>query len=100
MRERAEVWEFHVGTWRTTPGPAGWTVVRCSGTTEADEFGPGGLHDTFVFQMDTSSTAEHIASWHPAVALAVADWLEATVLTDANAPFALAVARAYLGSDT
>lgn len=45
--------------------------------------------------------AEHIASWHPAVALAVADWLdsaasgyvEAEPLIDA----ALVVARAYLG---
>lgn len=56
--------------------------------------------------------ADHIASWHPAVALAVADWLDATaddwdrstapipvsdIRLDARA--ALAVARAYLGSD-
>lgn len=48
---------------------------------------------------------EHIASWHPAVALAVADWL-AAVANDQNVDFdlvngegfsALAVARAYLG---
>lgn len=57
-------------------------------------------------------TAKHIASWHPAVALAVADWLE----SEAQAHFhfgdevrsvydqpnmggpALAVARAYLGT--
>ncbi|MBO9524310.1 MAG: hypothetical protein J7518_22460 [Nocardioidaceae bacterium] len=51
------------------------------------------------------SEKEHIASWHPVVALAVADWL------DWLAPFAdlpnpafvvehgLAVARAYLGTD-
>jgi hypothetical protein len=59
--------------------------------------------------------AEHIASWHPAVALAVADWLDATAAEHesdsgnerADAFFAafntapdiaaLAVARAYLG---
>lgn len=62
-------------------------------------------------------TVEHIASWHPAVALAVADWLESVagacsppvpesaldvvdagrMITDADAKHALAVARAYLG---
>lgn len=51
--------------------------------------------------------AEHIASWHPAVALAVADWLDRlagaydfTYLTPDSVPTmreALAVARAYLG---
>lgn len=54
------------------------------------------------------SPAEHIASWHPAVALAVADWLDDTARVwealDTNF-FAiedepcLAVARAYLGRD-
>jgi hypothetical protein len=57
--------------------------------------------------------AEHIASWHPAVALAVADWLDSLVdaMTNPDAPnsgvstdreerHALAVARAYLGDDT
>jgi hypothetical protein len=57
--------------------------------------------------------AEHIASWHPAVALAVADWLDgeaermetawllAGISTSENrrAQPALAVARAYLGAD-
>ena len=49
--------------------------------------------------------SEHIASWHPTVALAVADWLDAyaerlEVLGHAigsNHGQALAVARAYLG---
>jgi hypothetical protein len=46
--------------------------------------------------------AEHIASWHPAVALAVADWLEqeSRVTCHSDNPTrtqALAVARAYLG---
>ena len=51
--------------------------------------------------------ATHIASWHPAVALAVAAWLdeEAEVVEfDGGRPDLLsrgsvAVARAYLGSD-
>ena len=43
--------------------------------------------------------SEHIASWHPAVALAVADWLDEVGATDDDAIAALAVARAYLGGD-
>ena len=55
--------------------------------------------------------SEHIASWHPAVALAVADWLDAEAEShraDLVGPFpsaccrmsqARAVARAFLGSD-
>ena len=57
------------------------------------------------------NNAEHIASWHPAVALAVADWLDATAREldalgdpdlsahpqDGRRTSALAVARAYLG---
>lgn len=53
------------------------------------------------------STAAHIASWHPAVTLAVADWLD-RVGADADAEnydpdefeSALAVARAYLGGSS
>ena len=45
--------------------------------------------------------ADHIASWHPAVALAVADWLDATAKTSApyraEFPHAVGVARTYLG---
>lgn len=46
--------------------------------------------------------SEHIASWHPAVALAVADWLEYVADQGDRAAInhrarALAVARAYLG---
>jgi hypothetical protein len=52
--------------------------------------------------------AAHIASWHPAVALAVADWLDNTAAwwtrtapgeppPDPSVLEALAVARAYLG---
>jgi hypothetical protein len=43
---------------------------------------------------------EHIASWHPAVALAVADWLDSAADEDEFFPLdhrAEAVARAYLG---
>lgn len=51
----------------------------------------------------TKENAEHIASWHPAVALAVADWLEARA-RDCDTggfddPYGDAVARAYLGEE-
>lgn len=66
----------------------------------------------------TEATATHIASWHPAVALAVADWLDEVsrffdgmavtnyyktepndLLTHPLVRPALAVAAAYLGTD-
>lgn len=47
----------------------------------------------------TKPDAEHIASWHPAVALAVADWLTVASVDWPENPEALAVARAYLGMD-
>lgn len=57
------------------------------------------------------ANAEHIASWHPAVALAVADWLdrdaegweqlEALGIPDMDSfTAALAVARTYLGEES
>jgi hypothetical protein len=50
----------------------------------------------------TEATAEHIASWHPAVALAVADLLERVANTSEAAgaepsPDMTAVATTYLG---
>lgn len=67
------------------------------------------LTDTLDDVFDTSTAradAEHIASWRPAVAIAVADWLDdnAVILETLTAPedwtgssHALAVAREYLG---
>jgi hypothetical protein len=88
MRDRAEA---------ATPGP--WhQSIACSGTRVS------GCSE--VVPIIADSDAEHIASWHPAVALAVADWLEATALTwthlERNGVHlvrinALAVATAYLG---
>lgn len=43
----------------------------------------------------------HIASWHPAVALAIANWLDSSAFLQENDqgcdPDAIAVAAAYLG---
>lgn len=51
-------------------------------------------------------TAHYVASWHPVVALAIADWLEDVAGRSAQNPHwyaadhALAVARAYLGDQS
>jgi hypothetical protein len=87
---------------------------------EADDGFPWRAEGSYVdtdpecgFNAGTSLIADHVASWHPAVALAVADWLDlvaravdaaggmkaATLATQANAYAALDVARKYLGAD-
>lgn len=105
-----DVFEYHRGPWRTTPGPAGWSCVRATTRIEKD-----GEADTFVFQMDTTSTAAYIAAMNPAEAArlvaegrAVAAWLRAfaVCVADDAGTFpaeeraALAAARAVLGHDT
>ena len=62
MRERAEV---------ATPGPWGYyghSIIRPAELKD----GKAPSYSAAYHQED----AEHIASWHPAVALAVADWLD------------------------
>lgn len=54
MRERAEVC---VDGWGMKHTPESW-------------------RETYEVGVDYDQDAPHIASWHPAVALAVADWLE------------------------
>ena len=57
------------------------------------------IAETFIDPAHRPYEAEHIASWHPLAAVAVADWLEAAAdgrsVTDLC--HALAAARAYLG---
>ena len=90
MRERAEA---------ATPGGPRWET--------APHAAP---HLRFIFPADSDSSitaapvddAEHIASWHPAVALAVADLLDLAAthqvaFTPVVRPHLLAVAHAYLG---
>ena len=91
MREQAEA---------ATPGP--WQVDPTDGADYVFDVATGG----FCFVPDNNcqrpvANAAHIASWHPVVALAVADWLE-FVATSADFGMeppikALTVARAYLG---
>jgi hypothetical protein len=112
MRERAEA---------ATPGPwkmwDGWGPTS-DGLMGVARFGPDSGERVFIHdeQRDLYASRgnwEHIASWHPAVALAVADWLDDTANANERlAPLitsslpdgwdvtnrrALAVARAYLG---
>jgi hypothetical protein len=91
MRERAEA-AF------VTPSP--WGLANVAGQGFAIHHGE---HDTVALYASRPD-AVHIASWHPAVALAVADWLDHTARADEKgyttpqeATDALAVARAYLG---
>lgn len=101
MRKRAEAAEkVHKSPWK----PMGAKSVvypmtkRISGTV-AESYPTGG-------SQQQAATTEHIASWHPVVALAVADWLDRSAylwdfgdIGTANKEHALAVATAYLGSD-
>lgn len=120
MRERAEA---------ASPPP--WVAFRARATNPLDRAPIIGVTrdlavdydtDLFATQKCRAEDAEHIASWHPAVALAVADWLDhqayefdrymnrqmdptrrfnslwLTKAQDEHAD-ALAVARAYLGED-
>lgn len=115
MRGRAQV---------ATPGP--WVSSECRGGDQAAHrtLGtyslihtgragfPNSAHEVALsrgFPEEREPDAAHIASWHPSVALAVADWLEfmawqretfASNMSDFlldHERRALAVARTYLG---
>jgi len=84
-------------------------LMRERAETCAPDATVGPVTWTSTFDGSDQTTFIHYQSWHPAVALAVADWLEASALradeveadgmtyggTDGRP--ALAVARAYLG---
>ena len=111
MRERATGANDAWGDGRWTTGEVGWSVRQ--GLTYDVHLG-----GSLVTAAGCEELAEHIASWHPAVALAVADWLEAIAnrideihdslpfsaqltLTSLNVTAveqAVSVARAYLGT--
>lgn len=96
MRERAETARgLGVKPWRVD----GVGIIACGGTHIANPM---------------PDVDQHIASWHPVVALAVADWLDTTAFHVASheceaecrpsgcqsVADATAVARAYLGRDS
>lgn len=115
MRERAEA---------ATGGGFGWHVTDLAGGNEVWANRDAAGWDAFMVASTATrlnpnpgergyADAAHIASWHPAVALAVANWLDAVAdlappdphhadeecETCEQVAAALEVARAYLGED-
>lgn len=93
MRERAT----------TAPVPAGPWESEFSDVIRTDI--PFGNPGYLVTECASVAEAGHIASWHPAVAVAVAAWLHVTADYEEDGHMvdgigaARDVARAYLGSD-
>ena len=99
MRERAEA--ATSGPWLADRVHSGG-VMGVAVTAPVELTADGSIIG--VTDIVVPADGHHIASWHPAVALAVADWLdEAADVADMNgfieSDAALAVARAYLGED-
>lgn len=111
LREAAALMRKRAEAAQPATSKGGWIVDRGNPFANANEVfsGPESRNSHDVATATDNETAEHIASWHPDVALAVADWL------DAMAPVAqieidqrwghgiattgaLTVARAYLGT--
>ena len=108
MRERAEA--ATPGPWHAFSHTEDWYVgSRGYGQVTTGIHDEPGVADVVLIERDHAD-AGHIASWHPAVALAVADWLDAATeqarFTEAQGAwispdsYALKVARAYLSSST
>lgn len=108
MRERAE--DATAGPWGQAQGASGAWWIEAPYTAT--------IADIDIDSLRPEADAVHIASWHPAVALAVADWLDkeadgfALIAATTRVAIeidgdlrvmhsthgeALAVARAYLG---
>jgi hypothetical protein len=116
MRSRADA--ATAGPWLVGDGGAWSHLYNPSVTTNgsaADVSADEWVAECGPVEVRGKQDAEHIASWHPAVALAVADWLEQEaddLDSDPEADTyeehdlvpciqrALAVARAYLGNPT
>lgn len=97
MRELAEA--APSGSWYATTGPE--DTAHVWGKTES-------IIPEHVAQIDSDdadrdmATARHMAAWHPAVALAVADLLDAEAdlwVDETDTSPALAVARAFMGGE-
>lgn len=98
MRQRAEI---------AKPGPWSYLCSTGAGTGEAVvTYASHDLESSLTVECGPDGGAEfdceHFASWHPAVAIAVADWLDqhadyAQSLGREPGPRPLAVATTYLG---
>ena len=95
MRERAGGCEQRSWHWNA-PGTKRYPqFVRSDGNVAL-------IAETFIDPAHRPYETEHIASWHPLVAAAVADWLDARAhaeegTTAASVSHPLKVALAYLG---
>jgi hypothetical protein len=94
MRSRAEA--ATPGPWEAAQGASGGVWVEAPNTATIADI-------DIDYSGHPEADGNHIASWHPAVALAVADWLNACALVKevragSAQALALRVARAYLGS--
>jgi hypothetical protein len=94
MRARAEAATSDPWPWQSRPNLA----RRNSITIQT-------RNQKFLAHYCDEAFADHAASWHPTVALAVADWLEqeSRIVCHSDNPtrhHALAVARAYLGRES
>lgn len=97
MRERAAA--AVPGPWRIDNEIHAEAIYSANGTDVVSGGRWGGEASVF----NDTADAIHIASWHPAVALAVADWLDRSAqcwgATEYLDHQALTVASAYLGGD-
>ena len=103
MRERAEA--ATPGPWEPDPGNNVSDNVRADGRLVIDGGGYARLDGSkpVVYGAALTADAAHIASWHPAVAAAVADWLDRFAdpvycYGPVEYDSALNIARAYLGT--
>ncbi|HEY1177559.1 MAG TPA: hypothetical protein VGF17_15485 [Phytomonospora sp.] len=106
MRERAEA--ANAGPWTAEPiGSEGYRVYGAPavGITPRHKRRPVVAACTWEPFLASKADAEHIAAWHPAVAIAVAAWLDSEAMyvedfglaADVTTAHAVAVAEAYLG---
>jgi hypothetical protein len=108
MRERAQT--ALPGPWRSFTK---YIAAPVGGCTCGGPFPDGTAHEPHCglepFAEADPATAAHVASWHPEVALAVADWLDDAAQSVEHGPHfpsteqrwarPLAVARAYLSGE-
>lgn len=104
MRERAAEASYGDGAWCSAYLASSIRNMQRNCAWDCPEHAPwGGPDRTEECDQPTRYAGEHIASWHPAVALAVADWLDSVVdrgeaeMDEGKA--AVRVARAYVPTD-
>ena len=100
IRTRAEA-ATH-GPWFTTSESARYGGLVATPTNAYPEH--NGYAGHLIGESMSAANRDHVAGWHPAVAVAVADWLDSIadradadgITGSLDEPHALAVARAYL----